>query len=764
MENIYDIMQERQVISNFLSIQQDDLGRLISELHLNMTVRDLRYCQNQYRMRERRSPTVEELRFLDALYATRTNKIEYHGLRSFYTSDSMLAATYADMIAKANRVRQDERPYTPAELSGILTKTLVQTGKKISVPSLCIGQDAPLRALKYGRTETGCAVLHGVPAIIGEKNTDLPAAKTKAQPTDHILLLTPAGLSAVTFATLIASLSLPTDAQIVPIGETGLLEALLGFDGVYLVMDYLPGLDGGSPLSSLLSAFTDGILIRIDGDMALDIRDRAARAGLTASIIGKCAINHQLTIRREGQSPVQFETAFLRAFSPTLPADAEIPGVGSRNDIHVTTQLPQTVLSGGDCALFAANLPNTPYVIQNDHILTGAVSYPSNSTFLSSMFTTLHAVNRAVAAGADYETLTLSNQITSPTVSDSVNFAAGELMASLLGAYRVQAELALPDVGGRFYRGEEGDNKAHLLVFTAAPKPEKPVGHTFTTAGNNVYLLTPLMNEETLIDFEDYRKLLRYVHHLCREGIACSAIAVDAGGAYTALKTMTQSGYGFLAASSIPATTCGFLIETHEVIQGTLLGVTTAPPTIRIDEEETPILHYRLPKLTANQIPMSDIGVECPILCVAETPALGCTLPIRHLAEQHHAILKTVPATQFGSRSQMTALANAMLEAHITVLVGSTEELSTILAHPRVAYAKNNLLSHDGLLLCLHTDPDKLKNAPIPKNHPFFYGTPETFFELSGIRFEGEQGQIVHMRSDSVAIPRMLACALAYYQ
>ena len=34
MENIYDIMQERQVISNFLSIQQDDLGRLISELQI----------------------------------------------------------------------------------------------------------------------------------------------------------------------------------------------------------------------------------------------------------------------------------------------------------------------------------------------------------------------------------------------------------------------------------------------------------------------------------------------------------------------------------------------------------------------------------------------------------------------------------------------------------------------------------------------------------------------------------------------------------
>ena len=45
MDNIYDTIQERQVIANFTLMQQDELGRLIAELGLRMTLRDLRYCQ-----------------------------------------------------------------------------------------------------------------------------------------------------------------------------------------------------------------------------------------------------------------------------------------------------------------------------------------------------------------------------------------------------------------------------------------------------------------------------------------------------------------------------------------------------------------------------------------------------------------------------------------------------------------------------------------------------------------------------------------------
>ena len=762
MEKTYFI-EERSAINGFSSMPKESLEALIAELHLNMTVRDLCYCQNQYRMRKRRNPTVEELRFLDALFTSRTTKTESYGLRAFYTSDPMLAETYADMISKANHVRREERPYTPMELSGVLTKSLQKAGKKVSVPSLRAGYNAPLYAIKNGYLESGSASLHGTSAIVAQKHDEISFTADMPRPTDHIILLSPGTISASTFAALVAKLPLPARTQIVPIDQNGLIEALLRFGGVYLVQNYLPGMDDTMPLAALVSSFTDSLLLRVDGESAHAIRDAAAHAGLVASIIGKCSVNQLLTIRREGQTPLQWEISFLRAFSPILPVDAEIPHVSARSDIHVTTPISQTVVAGGNCALFSVGIPNTPYALCNDHLLTGASSYPCDNIFLSALFTTLHAVNRAVAAGADYETLTMSNQFTLPARSDSPNLAVGELMSALLGVYRAQAELAIPDVGGSLHSLEDIEHVS-VKVFAATPISDKPVPHTFTASGNNVYLLTPLIREDTLLDFDDYRKLLRYVHHLCVNGIARSVIAVDRGGAHAALCTMTQSGYGFLGDKVIPPTTCGFLIETSEVIQGMLLGVTSATPTVCIASNETPIVSYQRPTIHPDLAPMSQIGIEKPVLCVAQTAAIGSLLPITRLCEEHHALLHTPLAMHPHSRVEMTTLANTMQHANITVLTGTASELKQILSHPRVAYAKDEFLSRGGLMLCLHTDAPAAKNAPIPSEHPFFYRVPAILYERCGIRTEGEKSQVVHMQATSAAIPDMLASAIAYFQ
>ena len=760
MENCYS---ERQIISDFTQMSEDALTALISQYNLKMTLRDLRYCQNQYRMRERREPTLEELLFLDALYYLRTSRIEFHGLRAFYTSDRTIAETYADMIAKSSRTRREERPYTPAELSGVLTQSLIQAGKQVTVPSLCTGHLSPLHALKNGRIETGSISLKKTIATVSEKHSAVPTASAPPQATDHLILLTPAGLSPSVFATRIAALDLPANTQILPVDRQGLIEALLRFDGVYLVQSYLPGMNQTTSLTDLVDAYTDSVLLRVDGELAISIRNRAAEAGLVASIIGKCATNRHITIRREGESPIQLEADFLRAFSPVLPADIEIPHLCTDGDIHVTDPLPQTVCGGGDCALFATEIPETPYAIQGDYLLTGAVSYPFSNPFLAALYTTIHAVNRAVAAGIDYEKLTLSNQIVLSNARSNSSTVAGELIATQLGAYRAQAELALPDIGGQFCYDTTCD-RAILTTFAAAPKAEQNVPHTITASGHSIYLLTPIIQENGVPDFEDYRKLLRYVHHLCRNGIALSAIAIDAGGIYHALSTMAQNGYGFLGTSAFPSVTCGFLIETTEIIQGTMLGITSAAPTIRTDTEEIPITSFRFPRIVAEQIPMSDVGVDHPVVCIAQTKDLGSLIPVERWIKHHHAVLKAVPVAHINSRKEMTALASAISESHITILLATQDELAQIQSHPRVAYALKHLIAHGGLLLCLSTDTSRARNAIIPTDHPMFYRIPEILYERCAVQLSDKDGHIVQMCADSAAIPHMIASAIAYFQ
>ena len=762
-KNIHETIQEQQPISDFISMPQEKLNFLIPQWHLHMTARDLRYCQNQYRMRERRNPTVEELQMLDALYFHRIRRCETHGLRTFYTSDPVIAQSYADMLAKASHTHREDRPYTPAELSGVLTKSLQQAGKKITVPTLCTGTDASIRLLKKSLQTEASIVIDGVPAVIGYSEQAFSKSVSHPQLTDHLILISPAGLSSATFAEIAATLSIPDNAQLIFVGERGLLDALLTWDGVYIVQNYLPSITNNAPLSAWVNAFADSLIIRCDGDHAVKLRDEAAALGLTASIIGKYALNNRVTIRRNGQAPVQIETAFLRAFSPTFPTDVEIPGLCTSKDAPHSAPERQTIINGGDSLPFSSAIPGTAYAVSRKHLITGAASYSASNTFRAALYTTVYAINRAVAAGIDHDEITLSNHLKMPSLPDR-NAAMSEIMSAMLGAYRVQAELAIPDIGGAMQAAEDQTPKAQLTVFAAAPKPEKTIPTQFTATGSNVYLLAPLSSQDSPIDFEDYRKLLRYVHRLCKDGIALSAIAVGSGGIEEAIRTMTQSGLGFYASAPLPDSTCAFLIETKQQIQGVMLGITTASPFIRIEGNETPIVDYSMPYIHPDHLPMSDIGVEHPILCVPQTTALGSLNPFRDFAECHHLTLTTPLLNRLKSRSQLTAFANILMQSNIALLTGSTDDIHSILSNPRVAYAKQEMLQKGGLFLCLHTDLSTVKNEHIPPDHPLFFGVPKSLYERSAISFEGDDHRIVHMRSDSPAVRAMLTCGIAYFR
>ncbi len=751
----------QQAIPQFTTLPVESLALLIRDLSLTMTVRDLAYCQNQYRMREHRNPTGEELRLLDSLYSHRAHRLESLAIRHLYTSDAMVAETYADMVAKSARLHRDTQPYTPAMLSECLRQILARAGRPASVPSLFAGKNAPLSLLQHGYTEGYHTSIDSTLATVGLCNA---SSITSADPLeyDHILLLSAPDLSTAAFAEIIRSLHVPPQAQMLPIDHRGLLEALLTWDGVYLVQNNLPGMKTAPVLSDLVTSFEGALLIRLSGDLVVPIRERAEAAGLNAAVIGKCMLGQKLTIRQEGGLPVQLETAFLRSFSPILPVDVEIPGNCLEGNICTSASLTQTVSGHCDCLLFPPALPGTPYTAQESHLVTGAISYDADNTFLSSLLTTMFAVNRAVAAGADYESLTLSNQIAAP--STAPNLAVGELMAALLGSYRVQAELAIPDVNSHMQTATNDREKAGLTVAAAAPRPKKLLSHTFTAPGNMVYLLTPLSGATSPVDFEDYRNLLRYVHHLCTQGIARAAIAVDATGVITALKTMTQQGYGFLAHEELPLVHCGFLIETDQVIQGTLVGLTTASPTICIGNRESTVTSFRQTPIEPDQIPMSCVGCAQPVICLSQVRTLGNIAPITQWVQERGAIIHAVPVTDLSSRDQLTSLAKAMMESNIAILVGTTDEINGFLTNRRVAYAEEQLLSHDGLLLCLHTDIQKGKNQPIPQKHPFFYHTPTALFDRAALHFEGERRQVVHMSASCAAIPQMLACAIAYFQ
>lgn len=759
MENINESLRN-QPIKGFQTMSKDALVDCSTQLGLHMTIRDLTYCQNQFRMRERRDPSAEDLLLLDALWTRRVRRTEFLGLRSFYTSDPMIAETYADLIAKATRLRREDRPYTPYELKDVLSQTLAQAGASESLPALCTGTDAPLRLLTQGRIGRECAVLDEVPVMLGHTHRPV-TAPSAPRSTDQLLLLLPDQASPAAFAAAVAALPIPSDAQMLAIGKEGLFEALLTWEGVYLVQQYLPALQGDAPLSALIGYAQDGLLIRIDGTQAAPLRDAAARSGLIASIIGKWMPNKRLTIRREGETPWQMETGFLRAFSPTLPVDVEIPEQVMPYNGKLLQDRTQTLIPNGDCVLYATAIPDTPRTLWDEHVLTGASAHTSDSVFRSAMMSSLYAIGRAVACGADYSTVTLSNHLRVPHTKDR-NADAAKTLAALLGAYRVQAELGISDTGGCF--ADAVDETAQLTIFAAAPRPENVISQQFSRAGDHVYLLTPQATEQAPVDFEDLRALLRYVHTLCQNGIARAVAAVGEDGVLPALRLMAQNGIGLSSDAPFPRAACGFIIEATQPIQGQLIGITSSIAALRVGEQETEVRLYRTPSLTQEQIPMSRIGVDSPTVCVPLVRQLGNITALQALVEKHHGKLAAVPMYDLASRAQLTALANTMACAQLTVLVGTGAEIAGVLTNVRVAQARRTLLENGGILLCLHTDLMPAKNQPIPPQHPLFFGVSPDWLGRDTITFGEQEGHEVHMRVQCAAIPRMIACGMEFFR
>ena len=119
----------------------------------------------------------------------------------------------------------------------------------------------------------------------------------------------------------------------------------------------MPHLAPDATPAELITSQNGCILLRVEAEKAIALRDAATASGLTASIIGKITQNHRLTIRREGRPPFQLNLDFLKRFFPVLPADAEITGICTTPSSTSISSVDQTMVPDGDCPILASAIP-----------------------------------------------------------------------------------------------------------------------------------------------------------------------------------------------------------------------------------------------------------------------------------------------------------------------------------------------------------------------------------------------------------------------
>ena len=209
----------------------------------------------------------------------------------------------------------------------------------------------------------------------------------------------------------------------------------------------------------------------------------------------------------------------------------------------------------------------------------------------------VESVSKLIATGAKFEDvyLTFQEYFEKPG-TDGKRW--GKPLAALLGAFKAQKELGIGSIGGKDSMSgsfEDLDVPPTLVSFAVTTEKIKDIiSPEFKKAGNKLYLLSPIYDEDT--DLPNTKSLINTynnVTELIRSGKVVSAYTPGIGGiAEAVMKMCFGNGLGFkyedyLSTAKIFDYSYGaFLLETTEDIDdGILIGAVTEDCKITLDSE-----------------------------------------------------------------------------------------------------------------------------------------------------------------------------------
>lgn len=541
--------RKRGPVRDFKNLPEGLLERMRLDAGLDMPAHILRQLQLHYRNIERREPLFDELYFLDRYLATR--RAGDIPVSELLTNSQYIAETYTDLLSKRDATDRNMTPLTPDMASRIAGRYLERSGRHPDLGRrvlIAAGEDAELRLVMAGARPM-VVTDHGAAGIL---------QRPEPKPGSILIILCPApGMARGDFTSAVArvlqasGVSLPRGALV---GRAGIAGAVAGlFEGVHVNLTAIPGLPAPCELEDLCGAANGAVLIATEPAHSGSILAAAAAETLPAATAGGILYNNKLMVRYSHSIPVSLSMDLIRKPDQN-PAEKYIvieqkrAGtsriITSRCHDPSSGLLLSTAHSPGDC---------DPFFMSLDAILT--------------------AVAGCVAGGADFTGVSLSLCGSIPAECSEPR-ARGDILALILGAYRAQIEYCLPDARSVYTCSEQGFS----FTAAAAALPEgKVIPATFRKPGSRVYLLSPATKPDGLPDFEDLRRIWRYVANVSRAGLVSSAAAIGADGAAGTIRAMSgdivleQAENLDLQQKPMPG---GIIIESDALLEGVCLGKT----------------------------------------------------------------------------------------------------------------------------------------------------------------------------------------------
>ena len=539
-------------IADFPFLTQDALTSLCDALSLKMGLAELRFCQNYYQNERLGNPTADELKITDRVFFDRSNQANGLLIASFMTNDKTVADTYADLMARRKAVNPDyTAPCSIREMLDILpTYIKAASGNESPEVRLFAGKNRVVETAASRHRKVVSNGEESSDSVIGVKikndRTTAPVAG------DAIYAILNSFNYSYNFDKQLEDFVASAEAlsaakQIIAIDGQCVITALAELNtGIRLnTMSYEARSASGFPFEHLTDS-DRGVIITASKESAADMLIAAQEIGLRVILLGSLDNSKKISATSTLGVRLSLDTGLFNALKFARPFGCEADG-----NENLTPTKESSIYVG----------------INGKHYKFSGASQGGKNAFMAGFNSVIYSYSLTIAGGesdiigAGAYTLPLNNP-TEKTLGESVEL--------ILGAYRAQCELGVCDYSPSIEYGESASLKFHTLSPTKSNIPAKICGKN-----SYIFYLEPIYLENGLPDFEDMKKMHRYIGKLINDGIILSIRPTGEDLIATLDKMSEDTCVEYLRRDELKAHVGGFIVETTQKIQGAYIAKTS---------------------------------------------------------------------------------------------------------------------------------------------------------------------------------------------
>ena len=433
-------------ILKFKSYDGAKLARMREDLALQAPLSLWQYCKEYYGSRAKRDPYIEELKLLDRIFLSLQERPDLLSVRELYTNDAFVARTYGDMMQKRRELSDESRaPISIGSLFTLANNYLQMIGKDDRELPLLLWetQDKLRRIPTCDRTPKSSdlfAILLPHPlSILKKEEQEEQVANELLLDAEEAPLAEP--MPQPDLDGLFENLEFTSQIRdLQSMGSQGLLTTLLQKNTAFKI-DLTALCDRENPCfaSVLTSDFEGALLIRIPHGKEETASSLAGAHGYLLKTVAYADEGGSMTLLLEGRELLTLETSFLKSLFEEKVLCAKL-----RNE--------------KDGALACQRIKLLPY--QSGVCGTQVTCTVRNAFFTNALFSALSAVILQSLRGTSYREQQLAVSLQIPKAID--DRIGGDLLSTLIGLYRLQAELGILMTARIF-----PDNDATELTLTA---------------------------------------------------------------------------------------------------------------------------------------------------------------------------------------------------------------------------------------------------------------------------------------------------------